>query len=86
MIVEDVRGVPGDIVLTRGPSPINVWDVHRSGGGRGVIGVVNPGAMGIIICVYSKEATPDANPGFTYVLWSNPILLGWVPDGRLRLV
>lgn len=79
----DVRGIPGDIVLIRGGRPIDVWD--RPGGYGGVpsvavarVGVVDPKASGLIIAVHERA--------WTYVLWSTPCIMGWVPDGILRKV
>lgn len=73
----DVRGLPGDIVLIRGGQPIDIWQTP------GVmpnarVGVVMPTMTGFIIAVHERA--------WTYVLWSMPLIIGWVPDGMLRKV
>jgi len=73
--VTDVRGRPGDIVLTRGAGPVTVF---RNPNNTERVGTIMPGALGIIINVDS--------PAWTYVLWSMPCVMGWCPDGQLRKV
>lgn len=69
--------MPGEIVLVRGGKPIDVW--HAPGEGPpNRVGVVMPTSMGIIVAVHQRA--------WTYVLWSMPCILGWVPDGVLRRV
>lgn len=73
--VNDVRGKPGDIVLTRGTGPVTVF---RNTDGTERAGTVMPGAMGLIVATHERV--------WTYVLWSMPCVCGWVQDGNLRPV
>lgn len=74
-ILTDTRGKPGEIVLTRGAGPVTVF---RCSDGTDRAGTVMPGGLGIIVSVDKR--------GWTYVLWSMPCVMGWVPDGQLRKV
>lgn len=75
--VSDSRGKPGEIVLVRGGQPVNVWETPGIDKPRRV-GVVMPKGLGVIIGVNERA--------WTYVLWSMPRVIGWVPDGVLRTV
>jgi len=73
----DPRPVPGDMVLLRGNQPRDVWadptskPPHRSG-------VIVPGALGIVV-----SASHESAKFYTYVLWSCPMVMGWIEDGFL---
>lgn len=81
----DLRGKPGDIVLTRGTQAITAWRTIVTTDGIASTrvladraGTVMPGSLGLIVAVYSSA--------WTYVLWSTPCVCGWVHDGELRVV
>ena len=71
----DDRPKPGDIVLTRGTGPVAVFR-NPTGGDRA--GTIMPGGLGLVVNV--------DNPAWTYVMWSMPLVMGWVLDGWLRRV
>ena len=73
----DVRAKPGDIVLTRGASPITLWREARFEQSSPA-GTAMPGSMGLVVAV--------AGEGWAYVLWSCPFVCGWSQDGQLRRV
>jgi hypothetical protein len=73
--VNDVRAKPGDIVLTRGAGPVTVY---RNPNGTEPAATIMPGGLGLVVNVDS--------PAWTYVLWSMPCVMGWVPDGQLRRI
>lgn len=82
----DVRGKPGDIVLLRGLFSRAIWDHDPTGSTKFALtedlrGMLirehaRPGSMGIIVHTNFSH--------YTYVLWSNPYILGYVDDGYLR--
>ena len=73
--LSDVRGAPGELVILRSSSIVDVWD-EPSASGKWV-GRAFPGKLGLILSV--------ATPGWTYVLWSgSEMVMGWMPDGALR--
>lgn len=74
----DRRGVPGEMVVNRMSGWINVW--RGATEDKGHAGIVNGGAIGMILCV------EKAYKQYTYVLWSDPCIVGWVSDGYLRRV
>lgn len=75
--VTDVRGKPGDIVMVRGASFVKVFQ-HPSNDTGQVAQHVSRRALGLIVSVHATA--------WTYVLWSDPSVLGWVADGFLRTV
>jgi len=79
MPTTDKRGVPGDLVSVRGGRPVNVYRTHDMSSTKGnLAGQVGAKAFGMIVSASTQ--------GHTYVLWSDPCLLGWVWDGSLRSV
>ena len=74
----DTHPKPGDLVMVRGASPVNVWAVP----GTQRCGVVMPGSIGLLI----TSTHVDIHRFHSYVLWSCPAVCGWVPDGFLRKV
>lgn len=72
--VSDVRGMPGEMVMTRGGTPIAVYPTPKLP--AVVSGWIRPEMLGMILSVSVK--------GWTYVLWSTPLLIGWTSDGNLR--
>lgn len=75
--VSDCKVKPGDIVLIRGGLSIVVW---QEPGLRptGHVGEVTSSACGLVISDHVRS--------WAYVLWSSPLIIGWVPDGFLRSV
>lgn len=83
---QDRRPRPGDFVMPRGGKPIEVWR-HvdpRTNGPTPVqrAGTVAQDALGLVI---GSLMQPKAGMQcWTYVLWSNPTIIGWTYDGMLR--
>lgn len=73
----DQRGCPGELVLLRGTKSAQIW---RDLECKQPAGVAIPNSTGLIVCV---EKTFKQ---FTYVLWSNPCIAGWISDGLLRRI
>lgn len=73
--VNDVRATPGEAVLPRSPErtivrvgPDDSSQLVTAGLGRSAVGLV----------------VSTAERGWTYVLWSSPVMVGWSLDGSLR--
>lgn len=75
--LNDSRGYPGELVMLRGIAGASIWREPRN---TNSAGIVIPGSIGMIICCDEKYKQ------YTYVLWSNPCLCGWIEDGRLRRI
>ena len=79
--VTDTRGTPGELVMLRGASEVHIWATPESrvqDAVRDHVAVAQPGSIGMIVSVNE--------PGWTYVLWSRPNVIGWINDGALRRV
>lgn len=78
--VTDVRGKPGDLVMLRlTTGSVDVYDSPSpapDGAPLTVVGHAYPKSLGLILCTAVR--------GWTLVLWSNPVSLGWTFDGELR--
>jgi hypothetical protein len=78
--------MPGDIVLLRGNQARDVWAVPNSPNVTPEklqrAGVVMPGSLGLVI----SSAHRDQHRFYTYVLWSMPMIMGWIEDGFLTRV
>ena len=72
--VTDVRSMPGDFVMPRGGRPIRVY--LDCGYDSGSAGAVSASSIGIVVSTFARA--------WTYVLWSNPSIMGWIDDGHLR--
>ncbi len=86
MAKSDGKPLPGDMVLLRGTAPRDVWAVPNSPNVTAEklqrAGTVKPGALGLVI----SAAHNDQHRFYTYVLWSEPCVCGWIEDGFLRKV
>ena len=75
----DKPGVAGDCVSIRGGQAVSVYRTYEmSSTNANFVGKVGPKAFGLIVSASTQ--------GHTYVLWSDPCVLGWVWDGNLRSV
>lgn len=78
--IYDVRGLPGDLVMLRlSTGSADLYDSPSPAPGPlTVVGRAYPRTLGLILSVAAK--------GWTYVLWSKPLALGWIYDGELQTV
>lgn len=77
--LSDSRGKPGELVVLRGTKTCSIFRVPSSMGAD-IAGTANPGSMGMIICIDKRYRE------YTYVLWSDPCVVGWIQDGYLRRI
>ena len=72
---DDRPGCPGQCVVLRSSNHVFIWKNATANVPRVPVGKVGPGALGIIIMSTCK--------GSSLVLWSNPLIVGWIYDGFL---
>ena len=71
----DVRGMPGELVILRSSTMVDVRDEPSAE--SKCVGQASWGMLGLILS--------EATRGWTYVLWSgHTMVMGWMPDGALR--
>lgn len=73
--VTDTRPAPGELVIPRSSAGTSV---HREPQDPAVQVEVPAASLGFVVSTHAM--------GWTYVLWSDPIVIGWSADGWLRRI
>lgn len=74
--VTDTMPMPGELVMSRIAGGLTAC--KEPDNSADAVGTVTGASLGFVVSSNVR--------GWTYVMWSSPTVIGWVPDGLLRRI